>query len=267
MESVLFSIAVALPLLLVLVVLHELGHFITARCFGIKILEFGIGIPPRAWGFYTGRTEVAINGDQMGLRLDSEQARECQRGKRVVVWSRERADGGLEAVVVAPIKSAKQYDTNNLDKGLLRHEGRIREFGHDHLVLADMVYSINWLPFGGFVRPAGENNMVPRGMESKPPWQRLIVLVAGVTVNLALVPILFAVVFMLPHDVGTGRIEVGNVDPAGAAHGHVLPGDTLTSINDVSLDRSNIGRVPLELFKGEIRKQSSNWIETGPSIQ
>ena len=250
MESVLFSIAVALPLLITLVVLHELGHFIAARCFGIKVLEFGVGIPPRAWGFYTGRTEVAINGNQMGLRLDSERTRGYQRGKRVVVWSRERADGSLEAVIVAPIKNAKKYDTNNLDKSLLRHEGRIRELSCNHLVLADMIYSINWLPFGGFVRPAGENSMVPRGMESKPPWQRLIVLFAGVTVNLALVPILFTAVFMFPHDVGTGRIEVSDVNPSGAAHGHMLPGDTLTSINDVSLDNSDIGRVPLELFKG-----------------
>src|SRR4051794_39668010 len=31
-----------------LVVIHELGHFITARLAGVKVLEFGIGFPPRA---------------------------------------------------------------------------------------------------------------------------------------------------------------------------------------------------------------------------
>lgn len=30
-----------------LVLLHELGHFITAKKNGVKVLEFGIGIPPR----------------------------------------------------------------------------------------------------------------------------------------------------------------------------------------------------------------------------
>jgi regulator of sigma E protease len=31
-----------------LVLFHELGHFLTARLFGIRVLEFGIGFPPRA---------------------------------------------------------------------------------------------------------------------------------------------------------------------------------------------------------------------------
>ncbi len=33
-----------------LVVIHELGHFVMARLFGIRVLEFGIGFPPRATG-------------------------------------------------------------------------------------------------------------------------------------------------------------------------------------------------------------------------
>ena len=31
-----------------LVLIHELGHFITARLAGVRVLEFGIGFPPRA---------------------------------------------------------------------------------------------------------------------------------------------------------------------------------------------------------------------------
>ena len=31
-----------------LVLVHELGHFITARLAGVRVLEFGIGFPPRA---------------------------------------------------------------------------------------------------------------------------------------------------------------------------------------------------------------------------
>ena len=31
-----------------LVVIHELGHFFTARAFRVRVLEFGIGFPPRA---------------------------------------------------------------------------------------------------------------------------------------------------------------------------------------------------------------------------
>ena len=31
-----------------LVIIHELGHFFTARAFKVRVLEFGIGFPPRA---------------------------------------------------------------------------------------------------------------------------------------------------------------------------------------------------------------------------
>lgn len=40
---------------------HELGHFLTARKFGVKILEFGLGIPPRAWGKKVGDMILSLN--------------------------------------------------------------------------------------------------------------------------------------------------------------------------------------------------------------
>ena len=36
------------PLLALLILVHEFGHFFMATKLGIKVLEFGIGIPPRA---------------------------------------------------------------------------------------------------------------------------------------------------------------------------------------------------------------------------
>ena len=44
-----FSVLVGLFLLVLLVVLHELGHGIAARRNGVVVEEFGIGFPPRAW--------------------------------------------------------------------------------------------------------------------------------------------------------------------------------------------------------------------------
>jgi regulator of sigma E protease len=35
------------PVLGILVIIHELGHFVTARMLGIRVEEFGIGFPPR----------------------------------------------------------------------------------------------------------------------------------------------------------------------------------------------------------------------------
>ncbi|MBI2436787.1 MAG: RIP metalloprotease RseP [Candidatus Magasanikbacteria bacterium] len=36
----------------ILVIVHECGHFIMARCFKIQVYEFGFGFPPRAFGIY-----------------------------------------------------------------------------------------------------------------------------------------------------------------------------------------------------------------------
>jgi regulator of sigma E protease len=44
-----------------LVVIHELGHYVTARLFGIKVLEFGIGYPPKLFGIKRGETVYSIN--------------------------------------------------------------------------------------------------------------------------------------------------------------------------------------------------------------
>ncbi|HCU99828.1 MAG: RIP metalloprotease RseP [Dehalococcoidia bacterium] len=61
--DVLRSALIFLALLVPLVVIHELGHFIVAKAFGIKVLEFGIGFPPRVKGLACriGETEYTIN--------------------------------------------------------------------------------------------------------------------------------------------------------------------------------------------------------------
>ncbi|HEX7042470.1 MAG TPA: RIP metalloprotease RseP [Patescibacteria group bacterium] len=45
----------------VLVLIHELGHFLTAKKLGIKVEEFGFGFPPRIWGKKIGETIYSIN--------------------------------------------------------------------------------------------------------------------------------------------------------------------------------------------------------------
>lgn len=61
-----FSIAVFIFTLLILVLIHELGHFLMAKKFNIKVEEFGFGIPPRAWGKKVGETLISINWLPLG---------------------------------------------------------------------------------------------------------------------------------------------------------------------------------------------------------
>lgn len=60
------SIIIFIITLLVLVLIHEFGHFLVAKKFGIKVLEFGFGIPPRVWGKKIGETIYSINWLPLG---------------------------------------------------------------------------------------------------------------------------------------------------------------------------------------------------------
>ena len=56
-----FNFILTLFSILFLLVLHEFGHFITARRLGVKVEEFGIGIPPRLFSFKFKDTLYSIN--------------------------------------------------------------------------------------------------------------------------------------------------------------------------------------------------------------
>ncbi|MSQ61528.1 MAG: RIP metalloprotease [Dehalococcoidia bacterium] len=66
MDAVLQSVIPFVIILIVLVVVHELGHFVTAKLAGVRVLEFGLGYPPRIWGRRIGETEYTINALPLG---------------------------------------------------------------------------------------------------------------------------------------------------------------------------------------------------------
>jgi len=53
-------------ILLAVVVVHEGGHYVTAKLFGVKVLEAGIGLPPRIWGFRWHETDYTLNALPLG---------------------------------------------------------------------------------------------------------------------------------------------------------------------------------------------------------
>lgn len=55
------SILIFLLVLFVLVLVHELGHFIAAKRTGMRVDEFGIGFPPKLFGVRKGETEYTFN--------------------------------------------------------------------------------------------------------------------------------------------------------------------------------------------------------------
>ncbi|OGD92135.1 hypothetical protein A3D81_01970 [Candidatus Curtissbacteria bacterium RIFCSPHIGHO2_02_FULL_40_17] len=55
------AILVFIVILSILVLLHELGHFLMAKRAGIGVEEFGLGLPPRIWGKKIGETIYSVN--------------------------------------------------------------------------------------------------------------------------------------------------------------------------------------------------------------
>lgn len=49
-----------------LIFIHELGHLVTAKMSGVKVLEFGLGFPPRIFSFRRGETEYSLNAIPLG---------------------------------------------------------------------------------------------------------------------------------------------------------------------------------------------------------
>lgn len=163
--TVLIMIAQMILGLSLLVFLHELGHFLAARAFGIRVEKFYIFFD--AWGF--------------------------------------------------KLFSFKMGDTE---------------------------YGIGWLPLGGYVKIAGmvdesldtnQLNQQPEDWEfrTKPAWQRLIVMLGGVTVNALLGVVIFAGMLMywgekyIPND----ALKYGIVASPIAKEVGLQDGDKLVSIN------------------------------------
>ncbi len=61
MLSIIFTGIVFFLIFSLLVLIHEFGHFIMAKRAGIKVEEFGFGLPPRLWGKKKGETIYSIN--------------------------------------------------------------------------------------------------------------------------------------------------------------------------------------------------------------
>jgi len=140
------------PMLSLLVFIHELGHFLAAIWMGVRVEEFGFGYPPR----------MLVLFERKGVK-----------------------------------------------------------------------YTLNWLPFGGFVRLVGEEAGfdAPDSITSKKPWQRFVVFSGGVFMNLLLAVLIFIGLFLRGIPEPTGPILIQEVAPGSpAAVAGVVEGDVLVRI-------------------------------------
>ena len=146
------------PILAILIIVHEIGHFSAARAIGAKVEEFGIGFPPRIKG-----------------------------------WMR---DGVL--------------------------------------------WSVNWLPFGGFVKVLGDDGKSddPGSINNKTPLQRAFFLVAGSAMNFLLAFVLMIIV-VGAQGISQSSIYIASVEPdSPAAAANWESGDRVVEVAGVPVKAS-----------------------------
>jgi len=100
--------------------------------------------------------------------------------------------------------------------------------------VGNTIISLNWIPFGGFVRPKAENDdSVEGGLASANPWVRIAVALGGPVTNLGIGILLFSLVFVQAGMPDRGRVQIFDVNEnSPAASAGLQPGDIFVSIND-----------------------------------
>ncbi|MBX3402108.1 MAG: site-2 protease family protein [Phycisphaeraceae bacterium] len=176
-----------------IIVVHELGHFLAARWAGVRVLAFAVGFGPSLVSFRKG----------LGIRRGSsedEYLRLAERGE---------------------------------DSGISPTE-----------------YRFNALPFGGYVKMLGQDDANPAATSDAPDsfqncvvWKRMVIISAGVVMNVILAAALFIVVFMIglkvtppmvglvaPNSPAAMAVPV-NGDSAGVSEPGLRAGDRILAIN------------------------------------
>lgn len=102
----------------------------------------------------------------------------------------------------------------------------------------ETLYSLNWIPLGGFVKMVGEEDPAdPRSFARQSALKRGVVLTAGSFMNLVTPIVIFTVLFTMPQDTVVGSVRVSGVAPRSPAEAAGLrPGDTIVAVNGHRVD-------------------------------
>ncbi|WP_457677541.1 RIP metalloprotease RseP [Thermovibrio sp.] len=137
----------------ILIFVHELGHFIAARLFGVRVETFSIGFGPKLFKFNCCQTEFAVS----------------------------------------------------------------------------------LIPLGGYVKMAGEDpDQPPKSRDefyAKPPWQRIIIALAGPLMNLLLAVIFFATSYYVGRFVPSYQVEKVQIGAVASEKIPLKPGDVIVEVN------------------------------------
>ncbi len=266
-------------ILIGLVILHELGHFVVAKLAGVRVEEFGIGMPPRAWGIRFGETLYSINWLPLGgfVRLTGEESANVLVEAVNEHSLAERSGIQPRDVVISvndePVHNAEQFAAHMrqaLRSGTIQlviQREEPSEIGRGSEL---MEYDVS-LPVAALAgdpshstEPPNPNDatesieatigrivgvqVVPdhRSLGSKARPVRIAVMAAGAAVNAILPIFLFALAAIIPQDQPAGPALITSIVDGGPAQASgLLVGDRIVEIDGATI--TNTGDVSREI--------------------
>jgi regulator of sigma E protease len=204
-----------------LVLIHELGHFVSAKLAGVRVEEFGFGFPPRLLGLWRGKGYLDIGDTRVHIPRHIELG---SMGKlalpvRLLVGSHidalaQRQEDGSYLLQSFDLLDSETQDTAPLQEQV---EDGVRIRGEVTEIERGTLYSLNWLPMGAFVKMTGEEDPSdPRSLATQPKRWRITVVGAGIVLN-----IIAAFILMTSAYVGgipeKWTVQIGTVIPQTAA--------------------------------------------------
>ena len=167
--TVLIKIIQLILALSILVIIHEFGHFIASRIFGVRVEKFYMFFD---WKFSIFRAKK-VNGKW-----------------RFKFFCKNEPEKYITHEKIDPVTKKKDYEYEKIDLNTLPEDDWRRaedatEFG------------LGWVPLGGYCKIAGmidesmdqaqmAQDPQPWEFRTKPAWQRLIIMIGGVCMNVIL---------------------------------------------------------------------------------
>ena len=187
---------------------HELGHFLAARWAGVRVEQFAVGMGHAIVSWRKG----------LGARFGNTQ-NEFDR--------RVDAEIAKRQANLPPAEQDREWT--------LRERYDVAE----DLGMGETEYRLSWIPLGGYVKPTGQDDLRPakevgrddpKAFGAKPVGKRMVIISAGVVMNVILAFFLYVVLFL--YGFNAPPTIVGQVVPGSPAQtAGLLPGDRILSIN------------------------------------
>lgn len=260
----------SLAILATIVLIHECGHYLSARGFGIKVEEFSIGVGPKILGFKAFGDEFNLRALPLGGYVRFPENYDTEK----VIEKEREAMKAIDEFTRKELQSPVDKLLNVLTLGAIG-EGKIKEENDRRLAVSEELEGTPWWKkVGSKGQPKEDLSPLvapddleidyyddPQLLQNRPWQERVVVLSGGVIFNFILsFLIFFGVISMgagLPSPVfSPGTVVSSIVSNDSAAKGILRKGDVILDVNGKALTLSERPNV------AESQKAINNFVST-----